>query len=264
MCKANQDPRVEELFSHSEEMLKLAESLYDACRRKTNKVKSRYRMVLSAYFSRAHELFESILLLVREDRITDAGVLLRSLSNLLININYIAEKKEERATLFIQDAVRIDLKFLTDNRDFFDPIWTAAEVDVKIKYLNDQKTEIDDIVKKEYPNAQPLPRHILDRAGVCKEMKYNYSLVYADLSRFEHHDFSGSSAYVDADTCNPVMGADVRVHSAILGHSAILFFANTLFGMIFEFFNEEYQLKWDDRIHDLSVKLGALLKIPPP
>jgi hypothetical protein len=259
MSNPSQDSRIEELFKHSEEMLRLAGSLYDACRRKENKVRSKYRMVLSAYFSRAHELYESILLLVRANRITDAGVLLRSLSNLIINLNYFAEKKEERATLFIQDAVRIELRFLTNNRDFFDPIWTAKEVDAKIKDLNDQKAEIDDMVNRDYPNAQALPRHILDRAIIDKEMKHNYSLVYADLSRFEHSDFSGSMAYVDADTCNPIMRSGVKVHSAILNHRAILFLANTFLGMLFEFFNEEFQLNWKTQVHDLSVRLGALL-----
>ena len=81
------------LYKYSEKIIELAHSMYSSCIRKKNKRRTNYRLVLSSYLARAFEIFESILLLVRDNRITDAGVLLRSLTNLLINLRYIEKDR---------------------------------------------------------------------------------------------------------------------------------------------------------------------------
>lgn len=63
------------LYEYSEKIIELARSMRGSCVRKMNKRRTNYRLVLFSNFARAFEIFESILLLVRDDRITDAGVL---------------------------------------------------------------------------------------------------------------------------------------------------------------------------------------------
>jgi hypothetical protein len=249
----------EEMIKHSMGLLRLANSVNDSCFRKQQKVKSNFRLVLSAYFARSFEIFESIILLIKNDRVTDAGVLLRSLANLIINLGYIDKNREERATLFLADGATQHLKLYKKSKNFFNSIGKSKEVEDYIRHYENEKNKLSRIILLKYPHATPWDDiKIIEKAKATQELRYVYDLLYSDLSRFEHHDFSASRVYVDPDTCNPILKRGGHRHSPVLNHKNILILSNIIFGIVLELFNGEYQLKWKEKIDEMAKKLAIL------
>lgn len=241
------------LYEYSEKIINLARSMHGSCVRKINKVRTNYRIVLSSYFARALEIFESILIMVRNDRITDAGVLLRSLTNLMINLGYIDRNKEERATLMLFDLATQHKKLYEKSRNFFVSIGKTHQVDRYIQHYRNEERKLERIIRQSYPNAMRWDRiRISTRASANRDLQYIYDLLYSDLSRFEHHDFSALRAYVNPDTCNPIITTGPRRHSPVLNHENILMLSCILFGIVLEFFNDEFRLRWRERITELN------------
>lgn len=252
------------LIDHSKEKIKLAKSLHGSCVRKNNKVKSKYRLIVSSYFSRAFELFESILFLVENDRIADAGVLLRSLANLIVNLGYIDKKKEERATLFLYDLATQHRKLYEKSKDFFYYIGKSRQVDYFIDYYRNEEKRFHKIIKKNYPNAKPWDKvGIKERSKAYPELVNIYNLIYADLSRYEHHDFSAMRGYVNPNTYDPIIKTGPRKHSPILNHEHVLELANSIFGFVMEFFNGEFQLKWRPKIDEMTHNFMVMTGLKP-
>lgn len=241
------------LTNYSERIVELARSMHGSCVRKINKRKTNYRLVLSSYFSRAFEIFESILNLVRNDRITDAGVLLRSLCNLMINLGYIDRNKEERATLLLFDSATQHKKLYEKSKDFFYSIGKAQQVNRYIQHYSNEEQRLQQIVRQRYPNATPWHRiRISERASANRDLQYIYDLLYSDLSRYEHHDFSAMRSYVNPETLNPTITTGPRRHSPVLNHKNIFMLSSILFGIVLEFFNDEYRLNWREKITELT------------
>jgi hypothetical protein len=189
---------------------------------------------------------------------------LRSLSNLLINLGYIDKSREERATLLLFDFATQHLKLYRKSKSFFDSIGKSAEVDSYIQHYEKEKNKLDKMIKTKYPNSKPWDEiRISERAQANQELQYIYNLLYADLSRFEHHDFTAARAYVDPDTCDPIIKAGAHRHSPVLNHRNILLLSNIMFGIVLEFFNGEYQLKWKQEIDAMARKLANMENLTP-
>lgn len=241
------------LIEHSQQKIGLAKSMYGSCIRKINKVKSNYRLIMSAYFARALEIFESILLLVQNNRITDAGVLLRNLANLIINLGYIDKRRDERSTLFLYDLVTQHRKLYEKSKIFFYYIGKSRQVDYFIDYYRNEENRFHKIIKKNYPNAKPWDKvGIKERAKAYPELENIYNLIYADLSRYEHHDFSAMRGYVNPNTYDPIIKTEPRRHSPVLNYEHILELANGIVGIVMELFNGEFQLKWKNKILEMT------------
>jgi len=249
---------------YTDQNIKLARSIYESCIRKRNKVKTNYRTVISAFFSRGLEILESILLLVLNDRITDAGVLLRSLANLIINLGYIEKEKEKRSILFLCDAATQHRKLYEKSRILFSAPGEAKVADSYILHYKKEEIKMQNIIDNKYPNSTPWQNiKIAERAKAIPQNQYLYDLLYADLSRFEHHDFSAMRAYVDPNTCNPIIKTGSHRHSPVLNREGILMMSNIILGMIMESFNGEYQLKWKDKIDEMARKLATKEQLTP-
>ncbi len=102
---------------------------------------------------------------------------------------------------------------------------------------------------------------ISDRASAYSDLQTIYNLVYADLSRFEHHDFSALRAYVNPATYDPIITSGPQRHSPLLNHENILMSSICIFGIILEFFNNGFKLKWKDKILELTQKFVALTRL---
>lgn len=83
-------------------------------------------------------------------------------------------------------------------------------------------------------------------------MQYVYDLLYADLSRYEHHDFSAMRSYINPDTVNPIITTGSRRHSPVLNHANILMITSIILGIVLELFNDEFRLRWRERITELT------------
>lgn len=244
---------MDDLFLHSNKMIELAKQMHDSCLRKRNKVKTNYRHALSAFFSRSLEIFKSIIILVDKDRITDAGVLLRSLTNLLINLGYIDRNKEERATLMLYDLATQHRILYEKGKPFFDSWGKSQEVNRYIQHYKNEEMQLKQIIQSKYPNAKPWHKvKIIERAAAHTDLQLIYSTIYADLSRFEHHDFSALRTYVNPNTSDPILVSGPQRHSPLLNPENILMSAILMLGIILEFFNAEFQLNLINRIKELT------------
>jgi hypothetical protein len=68
---------------------------------------------------------------------------------------------------------------------------------------------------------------------------------------------------VDPDTCDPIIKAGAHRHSPVLNHRNILLLSNIMFGIVLEFFNGEYQLKWKQEIDAMARKLANMENLTP-
>ncbi len=98
------------LIETSHEMIDVAYGMIQSCHLKKKKVFSESRFVVSFFLRRALEIFESFLILIKENRIIDSAVLLRSLCDMGISLGYIFAKniddkeKEIRASKYLLEG----------------------------------------------------------------------------------------------------------------------------------------------------------------
>ena len=80
------------LIETSLKMIETAKGMLQSCQLKKSKVYSTSRFVVSFFLRRSWEMFESFLILIKENRIIDSAVLLRSLLEMGISLGYIFAK----------------------------------------------------------------------------------------------------------------------------------------------------------------------------
>jgi hypothetical protein len=183
---------------------------------------------------------------------------------LIINLGYIDKSREERATLLLFDFATQHLKLYKKSKSFFDYIGKSTEVDSYIMHYEKEKNKLYKVIKIKYPNSKPWDEiRISERAQANQDLQYIYNLLYADLSRFEHHDFSASRAYADPDTCNPILKSGAHRHSPVLNHKSILLLSNIIYGIVLEFFDGEYKLKWKAKIDEMAKELAIMEGLVP-
>ncbi len=249
-------------INHSNKLLDLAQKVYNSCLLKRNKRKSYFRIVISAGFSRAYILFESILILVKNNRVIDAGILLRSFYNLFVNLCYIKEseeEKEERAILFLYDRTIKLLNLYKKRKQLYYSIGEKSRIDKWINFYEEEKKELEIMLREKNINLKPWNKiSIYEKVKSIEKLAETYNLLYADLSRFEHHDFSSLEAFVDLNTCDPVLNPHIEDVSPVLKPELIIWLSNVMFGTIVRDFNEEYQLRWQKKIDEIEKELPSL------
>ena len=78
-----------EFLNSCKGLIYLAEQLLKSCKRKKQKVHSHTRYIVSFFFRRSFQMLKSFILLIEENRVVDGAVLLRSLCDMCINLEYI-------------------------------------------------------------------------------------------------------------------------------------------------------------------------------
>ena len=108
------------LIETSYEMIETTKCMLQSCQLKKKKVYSTSRFVVSFFLRRSWEMFESFLILIKENRIIDSAVLLRSLLEMGISLGYIFAKdvdeteNEIRALTYQLDGDRHQLKMINE------------------------------------------------------------------------------------------------------------------------------------------------------
>ena len=101
---------LDQLIETSNKMIDIAKGMIQSCHLKKNKVYSDSRFVVAFFLRRSLEIFESFLILVKENRIIDSAVLLRSFMDMGINLGFIFAKdieereKEIRASKYLLEG----------------------------------------------------------------------------------------------------------------------------------------------------------------
>ena len=235
-------------------------NMLQSCIRKKNKVGTNSRFILSFFFRRAIELFESYLALIKENRLADCAILLRSFCEMGFNMDYIYEnqnekEKEYRALQYRLTEIKTKKKIteanLEDFRLFDKNIDTTREE--TIRQIESIKKELSTV----FPDrkVQGFP-HIADLIGASKSttIKQLYTQVYMYSCSIEHHDTIYGRDYVDNEKCEPL--EEIKPNTVLRPETNLIVF-RFLFLVILKTFNDEFHLNWGKKIAELEARQDA-------
>ena len=231
------------LIETSLKMIDIAKGMLQSCQLKKSKVYSTSRFVVSFFLRRSWEMFESFLILIKENRIIDSAALLRSLLEMGISLGYIFAKdadeteNEIRALTYQLDGDRQQLKLTNSNLEGFKEF--DSNIEARRDELKEQIKKIEAGLKDKYGKEEwDLPnieqRAILSKYDVLKKV-YNQS--YRDLSNIEHHSILFGQHYVDSKKCEPIEEIKHLEHYSQLKPSVSLFIFRIVFIEILSVFN---------------------------
>ncbi len=242
------------LIDTSHKMIDIAKGMLQSCQLKKSKVYSTSRFVVSFFLRRSWEMFESFLSLIKENRIIDSAVLLRSILEMGINLGYIFAKdtdeneNEIRALTYQLGGKRQQLKLINSNLEGFKEV--DSNIEARRDELNEQIRMIEGVLKDKYGKEKwDLPtieqRAILSGSDVLKKA---YNQAYRDLSSIDHHNMLFGQHYVDSKECEPIEEINHLKHYPQLKPSVSLFLFRVVFVEILSVFNDEFQLNWDKQV----------------
>ncbi len=245
------------LIETSLKMIDIAKGMLQSCQLKKSKVYSTSRFVVSFFLRRSWEMFESFLILIKENRIIDSAVLLRSLLEMGISLGYIFAKdideteNEIRALTYQLDGDRQQLKLINSNLEGFKEF--DSNIEARRDELKEQIRMIEGVLKDKYGKEEwELPkieqRAILSRSDVLKKA-YNQS--YRDLSSIEHHNMLFGQHYVDSKKCEPIEEIRHLDHFPQLKPAVSLFLFRIVFIEIMGVFNDVFQLNWNKQVAEI-------------
>jgi hypothetical protein len=245
------------LIESSNKMIEYAKSMLHSCQLKKDKVHSESRFVVSFFLRRSWEMFESFIILIKEERIIDSALLLRSQLEMGFTLGYIFAKdideneNEIRALKFRLDGNRQQLKLVKSNLEGF------REFDPKIERrrdeLKDQIKKMEGILRGRYKRDDwRLPR-IEERVTQSGSdvLKSAYNQSYRDLSNIEHHSMLFGDNYVNEKECEPIEKINHLDHHSQLKLSVSLFLFRIVFIEILDVFNQAFKLNWHKQIEEL-------------
>lgn len=245
------------LILTSNKMIDIAKSMIRACQLKKNKVTSPPRFVVSFFLRRGLELFESFLILIKENRIIDSALLLRSLLEVGINLGYIFAKdiykteKEIRTCRYLLDADRQCLRLLKKNLDgfrMFDNKIEARrdELQTNIEKMEATLKEIYNEVEWKFPSIE-------QRAIQSKDepLQNIYNQSYSNLCDIEHHSTRFGEHYVDSKEYEPILEVNHLKYYPQFNSSVSLFLFRAVFIEILNIFNQEFRLNRETQISEL-------------
>ncbi len=253
--------------------LDFAERMYQKCAKRNRKTKTFYRIILSFFFARSWEMFHSLIVLIKEERVVDAAILLRSLCNMAIDLAYITrdiKRKEIEAIKYCIQGDRAQINIINANlKDFkgFD-----SNIELRKQKLEKNVKNLKKHFAENYPgeSSWDYPRWISKRAeeaGGYIFMAYN--LVYRLFSNIEHHNMFFGQDYVDTGKSEPILFPEKIKKSDLYRPEFLLYFFEWIFLMILKCFNWEYRLKLREEIsirikkHKLAFKELMSVKTSP-
>jgi len=246
------------LIETSYKMIELAKSMLCSCQLKKGKVYSESRVVVSFFLRRSWEMFESFIILIKEARIIDSAVLLRSLLEMGFNLGYIFAKdldekeNEIRALIYHLDEDRQQLKLINSNLEGFKEF--DRDIEARQDELKEQIRFMEGVLKNKHgKESWSLPK-IEERANLSKSdvLKSAYNQSYRDLSNIEHHSMLFGQHYVDSKECEPIEEINHLEHYSQLKPSVSLFLFRIVFIEILGVFNDVFQLNWGKQLAEIK------------
>ena len=246
----NEKSRLNELYEACNKLNELAEKMLETCCLKKEKIKSYGRVIVSFYFRRSWEMFESFIILIRTGRLVDAALLLRSLCDMAINLGYMTadpNKKEIRVMRLMLEGNRAQLKLINTNLEAFKEL--DSKIEARRNELKENLEKIEAEWKKEYQEENWELPPIDQRAQKAGVAVFNYyNIVYRPYSNIEHHNIFFGQDYVDEEKCEPIGKLEKITKSSVFRPDITLYMFKGLFLVILSKFNKEFQLKWGDEI----------------
>ncbi len=245
------------LIVTSEKMIGVAKRMVRACQLKKGKVFSHSRFIISFFLIRALELFESFLTLIKQNRIVDIAVLLRSLLEMGISLGYIFAKNanetenEKRAIRYRLGGARQQLKLINSNLEGFKKF--DRKIEARRDDIKTRITEMETILIDKYGEKNWNLPCIEERAKSSKSevLKSIYDQSYRDLSDIEHHGMLFGDHYVDSMECEPIEEPNHLKYYSQLRPEVSLYLFRIVIIEILSIFNQEFRLKWEGQLADL-------------
>lgn len=248
----------QKLVETSDEIIALAKEMLESCHIKKQKVYSHTRYVISFFFRRALEVFESFLILIKENRIIDCALMLRSILEMGMSLGYICSydidesENEKRALIYMLNGIRVQKKLINCNLEGFrefDP-----NIEKRVDELQNEIEKIEGILKDKYGEEKCELPSIKDRALVSKSQVLldAYNQYYRDLSSIEHHIMLFGQHYVDMEKVEPKEIVNHLEHYSQLNPSASILIFRIVFIEILNVFNQVFQLKWEEKIKEIK------------
>lgn len=203
--------KIKILIESSNKMIELAKSMLYSCQLKKGKVYSESRFVVSFFLRRSWEMFESFIIFIKEGRIIDSAVLLRSLLEMGFNLGYIFAKdvdekeNEIRALIYHLDGDRKQLKLINSNLEGFKEF--DRDIEARRDELKKQIRIMEGVLQDRYRRDDWSFPRIEERVKLSKSevLKSAYNQSYRDLSNIEHHSILFGQHYVDSSECEPIV-----------------------------------------------------------
>lgn len=245
------------LIETSYRMIDIAKGMLQSCHLKKNKVYSDSRFIVSFFLRRSWEMFESFLILTKENRLIDSAVLLRSLLEMGINLGYIfandidERENEIRALKYLLDGNRQQVKLINSNLEGFKEF--DSNIEARRDELKEKIENIEGVLKDRYGEENWCLPNIIDRAILSKSdvLKKAYNQSYRDLSSIEHHNMLFGQHYVDRKECEPIEEINYLEHYSQLKPSVKLFLFRIVFIEILSVFNDVFELNWHEKLVEI-------------
>ena len=249
---------LDKLIKTSYRLLEITRKMLQSCQLKRNKVYSDRRFIISFFFRRAWQLYESFLMLIKENRLIDSLILLRSFCEMGINLGYIFsdkidnDEKNIRALKYMLNGDEAQLKIINANLEDFKEIDSKIE-DRRDKLKQDIK-KIKKILKKKYGLENwDLPS--LDQRATESGfdiIKKIYNQIYRYTSNIEHHNIFFGRDYVNKNRCEPRESLEKFSQLPHLKPPVILYLFRIIYIEVLGAFNDEFKLNWEKKLSEIK------------
>jgi hypothetical protein len=245
------------LVNSSKVMIELAKNMMLSCQLEKERVYSEAKFVMSFFLRRSWEMFESLIILINEDRIIESALLLRSQLEMGFSLGYIfaagidENENEVRALIYHLDGNRNQLALINSNLDGFKEL--DPNIETRRDELAKQNEQIKSYLRNKYGQDNWSLPNIEERAKQSGSdvLKSAYSQSYRDLSNIEHHTMLFGEHYVDEERCEPMDNVDHQKHYSQLKITVSLFLFRIVFIEILHIFNQLFKLNMAEKITEI-------------
>lgn len=251
--------KFEENFANFDSIRSITEGIFD----QGWKIKddSDYEYVMSLLFSKAFKTYKGINILCKEGYGQDAGILLRSLFEIYVNVAYIlkddSEKRAKRYYEYSYIARKRSVELFDEHRLGEKGFKGAEEAIQKNKeeiyesYNRVKNNYIDEERKKD--EFRWSGKSIKKMARDCG-LGTDYAVVYSIFSELVHSNPMVERLYVHVNIKNREIAADIGPSEEYIG--VVSAHGNTIFLRILEDFNAAFNLGRQRKIDELKDRIG--------
>jgi len=245
------------LIDTSSQIIAYAKDMAYSCQLKKKKIFSYPRFVVSFFLRRSWEMFESFIILIKERRIIDSAIILRSVLEMGISLGYIfskdinEEETEIRAIIYMLDGDKQQLKLTNANLEGFKEF--NSHIKERRDELKEQIIKMEDELKNKYKTKDWSLPSIQVRAELSRYnfFKKVYNQSYRDISNIEHHSMLFGQHYVESKGCDPILKINHLNFRSQLKPSVSLYLFRAVFIEIMNIFNKVFQLKWERKLSEM-------------
>ena len=246
-------------FANFGAICRIADEIFDQGWK--TKKKSVYEYVMSLLFSKAFKTYKGISILCKEGYGQDAGILLRSLFEIYVNIAYISKSKSEKRSKRYYEYSYIKKKHLVELFDNY----RLEEKGFKDagEYIQRNREEIYRLyngVKDNYKNENRKKdefhwsgKSIKRMASECG-LGTDYAVVFFIFSQLVHSASTTECLYVHANFAERQIASDVGPSEEYIG--IVLSHCNAIFLKILEKFDSVFNSGKERKIEEITSSIG--------